>query len=185
MNAKNITKQLGFTILEMLIVLAIIAMIMGMIGTKMFTQFDQSKVQVTETRMKTLADSVMRFRIDTNRVPTTQEGLTALIKKPNDPALTNKWRAPYTDEDSLLDAWDKPFLYTAPGSNGAVFSLLSYGGDGVPGGDGVNTDIVYPKATAGTPPAPVNLTVPPPPPPVVPSETVTAPITPTPQPVKP
>jgi general secretion pathway protein G len=140
----------GFTILEMLIVLAIIGMLIGLVGNRVFSQGDAAKVDITKARMMGVQQALMTFRLDVNRVPTTQEGLTALVRKPADPAAAARWRVAYTDEDKLVDAWDKPLIYVAPGANGNFFSLSSLGADGKVGGEGVDADIVMPANSAGT-----------------------------------
>lgn len=131
----------GFTLLEMLVVLAIIGLIAGLVGPRLFKKVDQSRVTTATTQIKLLRGAVENLRLDIGRYPTVQEGLTLLNKAPSDPALASRWRGPYLDEAVPLDPWSKPYQYALPGRDGQPFALYSLGADGQPGGEGDAQDL--------------------------------------------
>lgn len=131
----------GFTLLEMLVVLAIIGLIAGLVGPRLFKKVDQSRITTATTQIKLLRGAVENLRLDIGRYPTVQEGLMLLNKAPSDPALASRWRGPYLDEAVPLDPWSKPYQYALPGRDGQPFALYSLGADGQPGGEGDAQDL--------------------------------------------
>lgn len=131
----------GFTLLEMLVVLVIIGLIAGLVGPRLFSKVDQSKVMTASTQIKMLRGAVENLRLDVGRYPTAEEGLGLLAKAPTDPALSARWRGPYLDADVPLDPWQHAYIYALPGANGQPFALYSYGADGQSGGSGDAADI--------------------------------------------
>ncbi|WP_422012255.1 type II secretion system major pseudopilin GspG [Roseateles sp.] len=131
----------GFTLLEMLVVLVIIGLIAGLVGPRLFSKVDQSKVITATTQVKMLRGAVENVRLDIGRYPTAEEGLSLLIKPPADATLVPRWRGPYLDADVPADPWQHPYLYALGGANGQPFALYSYGADGQPGGTGDAADL--------------------------------------------
>ena len=143
MNQKspNFTPR-GFTLLEMLVVLVIIALIVGLVGPRLFTRVDYSRVDTAQTQVRMLRGALETFRLDVGRFPTQEEGLNVLFQRPADERLANRWRGPYIDEPPPPDPWGNPYRYSLPGRD-LPFALYSLGADGQPGGEGVNADIGY------------------------------------------
>ncbi|WP_457325703.1 type II secretion system major pseudopilin GspG [Roseateles sp. P5_E11] len=133
--------EIGFTLLEMLVVLVIIGLIAGLVGPRLFSKVDQSKVITATTQIKMLRGAVENVRLDIGRYPTAEEGLSLLAKQPADTALATRWRGPYLDADVPLDPWQHAYLYSLPGANGQPFALYSLGADGQAGGSGDAADI--------------------------------------------
>ncbi|EAY70534.1 Type II secretory pathway pseudopilin PulG [Burkholderia dolosa AU0158] len=131
--------QHGFTLLELLVVLLIIALLATYVGPKLFSQVDKAKVRATESQMKTLADAVTRFRLDTGRYPTAQEGLDALVKRPQD---ADGWNGPYLAKEVPKDGWGRPYQWNVPGRDSEA-EIVSLGRDGRVGGSGSDADLVY------------------------------------------
>jgi general secretion pathway protein G len=132
----------GFTLMEMLVVLAIIALITGIVGPRIFGAADKASVQAAQTQVKMLRNSVESFRLEVGRYPTTQEGLNVLVKAPADPQAAARWRGPYLSENEVpLDPWKNPYQYAVPGAGGQPFALYSFGSDGKRGGEGDAADI--------------------------------------------
>lgn len=134
-------KQLGFTLMEMLVVLAIIGLIVGLVGPRILGTFDREAPKIALTQTKLLRGAIENFRLDVGRYPTVQEGLTALVTKPVDASIAIRWRGPYTDGDLPVDPWKNPYQYAVPGANGQPFAVYSFGSDGKRGGEGDNADI--------------------------------------------
>lgn len=133
----------GFTLIEMLVVLVIIGMLAGLVGPKLFTKVDSSKVQTAQTQVKMFKGTLETLRLDLGRFPTETEGLAILNTPPADEKLKPRWRGPYLDEALPLDPWGNPYQYSLPGSNGQPFALYSLGADGKRGGTDFDADIGY------------------------------------------
>ena len=127
----------GFTLLELLVVVAIIGLLAGYVGPRYFSQIGKSEVQVTRAQIDALGKTLDQYRLDTGHYPSTEQGLAALFARPaNEP----KWGGPYLTKAVPLDPWGRPFVYVLPGEHGE-YDLLSYGKDGQPGGTGEAADI--------------------------------------------
>jgi general secretion pathway protein G len=128
----------GFTLLELLVVMVIIGLLAGFVAPRYFSQVGKSQVKAAKAQVDALDKAVEQFRLDMNRLPTTEEGLAALnVAPPNEP----NWGGPYLKKDVPKDPWGHPYVYLAPGTHNNDFDLVSYGKDGQPGGTGENADI--------------------------------------------
>lgn len=128
----------GFTLLELLVVMVIIGLLAGFVAPRYFSQVGKSQVKAARAQVDALDKAVEQFRLDMNRLPTTEEGLSALNVSPaNEP----NWAGPYLKKDVPKDPWGHPYVYLAPGTHNNDFDLMSYGKDGQPGGTGENADI--------------------------------------------
>lgn len=134
-------RNAGFSLLEMLVVLVIIGLVASLVGPRLFSRVDSSKVQVAETQVRMLRSAVETYRLEVGQLPTVEQGLDVLYTRPNDERAAARWRGPYLDEPVPLDPWDNPYQYSVPGADGRPFALYSYGADGVRGGEGNNADI--------------------------------------------
>ena len=131
----------GFTLLEMLVVLVIIGLLAGLVGPKLFTKVDASKVQTAQTQVKMFKGALETLRLDIGRFPTEAEGLSLLNTAPTAENLKGRWRGPYLDEDLPKDPWGNAYQYSVPGSGGQPFALYSLGADGKRGGEGFDADV--------------------------------------------
>ena len=134
-------KYSGFTLIEMLVVLAIIGLLAGLVGPRLFSKVDTSKVQTAQTQVKMLKGALETLRLDIGRFPTQAEGLALLNTAPSADDIRAKWKGPYLDEALPPDPWGNPYQYAVPGANGRPFSLYSYGADGKSGGEGIDADV--------------------------------------------
>lgn len=127
----------GFTLLELLVVVAIIGLLVGYVGPKYFGQLGKAEVKAARAQIDGIEKALDQYRLDVGRYPGTEQGLNALVTQP--PGLT-RWNGPYLKKGVPLDPWQKPYGYKSPGEHGE-FDLYSYGRDGVPGGSGEDADI--------------------------------------------
>jgi general secretion pathway protein G len=128
---------MGFTLLELLVVIVIIGLLAAYVGPRYFSQIGKSETTIARTQIEAFEKALDQFRIDIGRFPTTEEGLNALMVRPVDGA---KWNGPYLRKTVPNDPWGRPYIYRAPGSKGD-FDITSYGKDGTPGGTGDNADV--------------------------------------------
>lgn len=129
----------GVTLLEMLVVLAIIALVIGLGAPRLMDSFGRARSQAAEVALASLKGAVQLYYVDTGRYPSEAEGLAALLAAP---AGVAGWRGPYLDGgEDLTDPWGRPFLYVSPGAGGRAFDLSTLGRDGQLGGSGEDSDI--------------------------------------------
>ena len=129
--------------MEMLVVMIIIGLLAGLIGPRLFTKVDDSKVRTAEVQIRMIKGAVETMRMDIGRFPTQEEGLAMLYHAPADERLRLLWRGPYLDEEVPLDPWGTPYQFSIPGRDNRPFALYSLGADGRLGGEGINADIGY------------------------------------------
>jgi len=134
----NRAGEQGFTLVEMLVVIAIIGLIMGLIGPRVLNYLSESKVKAAKIQMQSFASALDLFNLDAGRYPSTSEGLDALVHRSPGVAA---WNGPYLKGGNVpLDPWNHPYIYRAPGEHDA-FDIISLGADGAEGGSGVAADI--------------------------------------------
>lgn len=128
----------GITLLELLVVLAIIAMI-GFVAIPLYLdKFSQAQSQTASIQIKQLGTILDMYRLDVGGYPATADGLEALLTQPSG---VDRWTGPYLkDRESLTDPWGQPYGYRSPGDNGQ-YDLWSLGADGADGGEGNDADI--------------------------------------------
>jgi general secretion pathway protein G len=130
--------EAGFTLLELLIVIAILAML-AVIGTLQLSGYlGRARTDTARLQLDQLATALDLFRVDVKRLPTSEEGLRALLERPPN---VDDWRGPYLKKSqAIVDPWGRPFIYVRPGEHGE-YDLSSYGADGRPGGSGEDQDV--------------------------------------------
>jgi general secretion pathway protein G len=128
----------GYTLTEMLVVIAIIGLIAAVLTPGLMGQLGRSRVKAAELQLETVSSALESFRADVGRYPSQSEGLAALVKAPAD---AETWTGPYLKgAKAILDPWGRPILYQ-PGDDEHDYGVMSYGADGKPGGDGVKRDL--------------------------------------------
>jgi general secretion pathway protein G len=128
----------GFTLIEILVVITIIALIMSLVGPRVLNYLGESKVKAAKIQIQSFGSALDLFNLDTGRYPNTGEGLTALVQNPGSiPA----WNGPYLKGGVVPnDPWGKAYVYRSPGEHGP-YDIISYGSDGQEGGTGTAADI--------------------------------------------
>ncbi len=128
----------GFTLLEMLVVLGIIAMLAGLVGPQVMNQLGGAKSKTAKVQIEELSAALDMYSMEVGKYPTTEQGLQALIEKPDD---AKRWNGPYLRKNKIpQDPWATDFIYASPGQKGK-FDLSSYGADGKEGGEGEDQDL--------------------------------------------
>ena len=131
-------RELGMTLIEILVVLTLIGVVLGIVGSNYLGKSEQAKAKAAKIEIEQIAQSLDLFKLELGRYPTTQEGLQALVAAP--PGLAN-WAGPYWKKSSApKDPWSHEYKYASPGAHGA-YDIISLGADGVEGGAGANKDI--------------------------------------------
>lgn len=127
----------GFTLLELLVVVAIIGLLAGYVGPKYFGQLGKAEIKAARAQLDAMEKALDQYRLDVGRYPSSEQGLAALVTQP---AGVTKWAGPYLKKGLPVDPWNRPYLYKSPGEHGEA-DLFSYGRDGTPGGSGEDADI--------------------------------------------
>lgn len=125
----------GFTLIELLIVIVIMGLLMSLVAPTMFSKVDSTKVKTAEAQMQMIATALDTYRLDLGAYPANLEELRSSERA--------GWDGPYLPKAIPADPWGTPYRYSRPGENGAPYSLLSLGSDGLEGGDDDGADILY------------------------------------------
>ncbi|MGV3618266.1 MAG: type II secretion system major pseudopilin GspG [Fimbriimonas sp.] len=138
MKTKQTMRKRAFTLIELLVVILILAILAALIVPRVVGRTDDAKIGRAKSDITTLANELDKFRLDTGRYPTTEEGLEALRTAPSD---VEGWKGPYLKKAIPLDPWNGEYIYETPGVDGADYTIASLGADKAEGGEGPNADI--------------------------------------------
>lgn len=132
----------GFTLIEILVVLAIIATLAALVGPSVFRNVGDSRVGAAKSQIELFALALEQYRLDNHGYPATEQGLSALRTMPLTGEPPRNWRGPYLRRVVPDDPWGRPYIYVAPGrANPETYDLYSAGRDGRPGGEGEDADV--------------------------------------------
>lgn len=131
----------GITLLEMIVVLAIIATVAGLVIPNVIGRPDEARATVATADMQSISSALKMYRLDNKTYPTTGQGLAALVEKPTSPPVPGNWHAEGYLAQMPADPWGGAYIYRSPGENGP-FDLMTLGADGKAGGEGPNADLV-------------------------------------------
>ena len=131
--------QLGFTLIEIMVVVVIIGILAALVGSRLFGQVDRARIEAAKAEISTIENEMKFYRLDNYAYPSTEQGIEALITKPNDPNIKNYPAGGYL-ERMPSDPWGNPYLYLNPGNQGEI-DVYTLGADGAPGGEENNADI--------------------------------------------
>ena len=133
----------AFSLIELLIVIAILGLLVGFIGPALVSKFGEAKRDLTCTQMGGVSQALDMFKLDNGMYPATDEGLEALITNPDADKYPNYSSTPYFAKGKMpKDSWKRTFQYISTGND---FDLISLGADGKEGGEGESEDIYYSK----------------------------------------
>ena len=131
-------REQGFTLFELLVVITILGLLAALVAPKFFGKVSEAKQKTAKAQIEMFGTALDTFRLDVGRYPTMEEGLKALREKPSG---AEGWQGPYLPKEIPVDPWRRPYVYKCPGEHGD-YDLISYGLDGVEGGEGENQDVV-------------------------------------------
>jgi len=129
---------LGFTLIELMVVLVIIGVLAALIVPNVLDRADDARITAARTDVNNLMQALKLYKLDNHRYPTGEQGLQALVSKPTAAPAPANWKR-YL-EKLPNDPWGRPYQYLNPGLKGEV-DVMSFGADGQSGGDGANADI--------------------------------------------
>lgn len=134
-------RRAGLTLVEMIVVLAIIALVAALTVPNIIGRLDQAKAGAARTNIGTIKSALRVYRLDNGGYPTTEQGLKALVERPTTEPVPPNWNSGGYLEDLPEDPWGRPFLYRAPAASGAPYEILTLGRDGKEGGEGLDADL--------------------------------------------
>jgi len=130
----------GFTLIEIMVVVFILALLAGIVVPKIMGRTDEARRTTGKVQIKNIEEGLHLYKLDNGVYPTTEQGLSALITKPTIGSIPQHWRDGGYLPKIPKDPWGHEYAYISPGAHGD-YDLLSYGGDGEQGGDGKDADI--------------------------------------------
>lgn len=130
-------KVSGFSLIELLIVMVIIGLLAAAVGPSLYKRIKPAKQTMTRDQIQSFMVALDNYFIDIGHYPSTQQGLAVLRDNSRD---IKGWDGPYLQKEIPKDPWENPYTYRSPGRNGA-YEIVSYGEDGLAGGDDENQDI--------------------------------------------
>ena len=146
---RRVAREAGMTLIEILVVLTLIGVVLGIVGSNYLGKSEQAKAKAAKIEIEQISQALDLFKLELGRYPSTQEGLQALVAairgRPTPsvaapPGLAN-WAGPYWKKSTTpKDPWSHEYKYASPGTHGA-YDIISLGADGVEGGEGANKDV--------------------------------------------
>lgn len=133
----------GFTLIELMIVVVIVGILATLLIPRIMDRPEEARRIKAKADIKSIESALKLYKLDNSNYPTTDQGLQALITKPDTSPVPNKWRdGGYLEAKEVpKDPWGYPYYYSSPGSDGKDYLIVSYGADGESGGNGKNADI--------------------------------------------
>ena len=133
----------GFTLVELLVVIAILALLTAFVATRFINRIEDAKRQAAKTQIRALMEAIKLYKLDNGMVPETEQGLEALVDEPTVGTLAKDWReGGYLESPRVpRDPWGNDFVYYTGEPEGYEYSIVSFGADGIEGGESTDADI--------------------------------------------
>ena len=130
----------GFSFIEVMVVIIILGLLSSVVGVYLFDSAEKAKADATKTQIRGLETALDLYRLHNSRYPSSEQGLKALLEKPEVGFIPKNWNGPYLRGNNLPeDGWDNPFRYIS--ENGNEYEIISLGADGIDGGLDLDADI--------------------------------------------
>ena len=130
----------GFTLIEIMVVIVILGVLAALVVPRVLDRPDEARNIAAKADLATIVSALKLYRLDNQRFPTTEQGLSALVVKPEQPPIPPNWKPGGYLERLPKDPWGRPYQYLNPGLKSEV-DVFSYGADGQPGGTGIDADV--------------------------------------------
>jgi len=137
------TKQGGFSLIEIMVVIVIIGLMVGVVGPALFGNIAEAQRERVVNDFASIKTALQTYKLDNYIYPTSEQGLGALVNKPDGDPEPRKWRDGGYLEKMPKDPWEREYVYLSPSDNGKGFDIISYGADGLQGGEGEAADISF------------------------------------------
>lgn len=139
-SAPSMRRARGFTLIEIMVVVVIIAILGALVGPRLLGRTDEARVIAARQDIATIMQALKLYRLDNHRYPTTEQGLQALVQRPTSGPAAPGWKEGGYLDRMPVDPWGGSYQYLNPGVRGEV-DVFSLGADGQPGGTGNDSDI--------------------------------------------
>jgi general secretion pathway protein G len=133
-------REAGFTLIEIMVVIAIIGILATLIVPNIMGRPDEARVTAAKHDVGTINQALKLYRLDIGRYPTSEQGLKALVERPTSEPIPQNWKTGGYLSSVPKDPWGNPYHFSNPGTRGEI-DVISYGADGKPGGTGTDADI--------------------------------------------
>ena len=133
-------RHAGFTLIEVMVVIVILGILAALVVPKVMSRPDEARIVAAKQDIGSLLQALKLYRLDNRRYPTGDQGLQALVTKPQQAPVPDGWKAGGYIERLPLDPWGQPYQYLNPGLHGEI-DIFSFGADGAAGGEGNDADI--------------------------------------------
>ena len=139
---RQINNRGGFTLIEIMVVIVILALLAALVGPKLMGRTDDAKIADARVQIKNIETALKLYKLDNGSYPSTEQGLAALVTKPTAGLIPKNYKeGGYLESKKVpSDPWGNDYLYVSPGEHGD-YDLFSYAADGAKGGEGKNADI--------------------------------------------
>lgn len=137
-----INNKNGFTLIEIMVVIVILALLASLVGPKLMGRTDDAKITDAQVQIKNIETALKLYKLDNGSYPATEQGLGALVAKPTVGVIPTSYKdSGYLESKKVpKDPWGNDYLYVSPGEHGD-YDLFTYGSDGAKGGEGKGGDI--------------------------------------------
>ena len=141
MLSSRLRNNRGFTLIEIMVVVVILGILAAVIVPRFLSRPDEAKVTKAKVDMKSIEEALGLFKLDNGFYPSTDQGLKALVEKPQTGQIPSKFSAEGYLKKVPLDPWGNPYVYLSPGLHSQNYDLICYGADGQTGGEDFNADL--------------------------------------------
>jgi general secretion pathway protein G len=137
----TLQRQKGFSLIEIMVVIVIMGLLLSYVAPKVFQNVEKAQQQKIQADFSSIKTALANYRLDNYVYPTSEQGLEALVTKPQVAPEPRGWRSEGYLDKVPQDPWQREYLYLSPGENGRPYEIYTLGADGVRGGTGQDADV--------------------------------------------